>query len=75
MEAQNVICFEFKKEDRIYRLQMPHGAPLGEAYEASASFLAEMVRMINEHAKDAAPVDAVVEPEVEVVDVESLEEA
>ena len=55
MEAKNVIAFEFEKEDRVYRLQMPSGAPLGEAYEASAEFLAEIVRLINEHAQQAMP--------------------
>ena len=57
MDAKNIIAFDFEKEDRIYRLQMPAGAPLGEAYEAAASFLAEMVRMINEHAQASMPKD------------------
>jgi len=71
MEAKNVIAFEYIKEDRLYRLEMPHGAPLGEAYEASAEFLAEMVRMINEHAENAKPK----EPEdVEDAEVEVKEE-
>ena len=66
MEAQKLICFEFKKEDRVYSLQMPHGAPLAEAYEASAEFLGEMVRMINEHAQQAVNKQEteVVEPEI-----------
>ena len=55
MDAQNVISFEIKKDERSYRLEMPAGAPLGEAYEATASFLAEMVRMINEHAEKSQP--------------------
>jgi len=55
MEAKNVIAFEYKKEDRVYCLTLPHGAPLGEAYEAVSSFLAEMVRMINEHAENSMP--------------------
>jgi len=55
MEAKQIISFEYEKEDRLYSLQMPSGAPLGEAYEAVASFLAEMVRMINEHAESAMP--------------------
>jgi len=57
MEAKNVIAFEYKKEDRVYCLTLPHGAPLGEAYEAVSSFLAEMVRMINEHAENSMPKD------------------
>ncbi len=55
MEAKNIIAFEYIKEDRVYRLEMSHGAPLGEAYEAAAAFLEEMVRMINEHAKNSMP--------------------
>ncbi len=57
MEAKSVIAFEYEKEGRIYMLQMPAGAPLGEAYEAAANFLAEMVRMINEHAEKSMPKD------------------
>ena len=57
MEAQNIIAFEYKKEDRIYRLQMPSGAPLGEAYESVCSFLSEIGRMINEHVKSQMPID------------------
>lgn len=55
MKARNIICFEFKKEERIYRLEMPHGAPLGEAYEVAFSFLKEMVQLINEQAEAAKP--------------------
>ena len=58
MDQKNIIAFDYEKEDRTYRLQMPAGAPLGEAYEAAASFLAEMVRLINEHAQSAMPKDA-----------------
>ena len=50
MKAKNEISFEYIKEETIYRFTMPHGSPLGEAYEAAASFLEEMVRLINEHA-------------------------
>lgn len=57
MEAQNIIAYEYKKEERVYRLELPHGAPLGEAYEASASFLAEVVRLINEHAEKVKPLE------------------
>lgn len=69
MKTNNVIEFNFEKEDRIYRLIMPHGAPLGEAYEATSNFLAEMVRMINEHAQKSLPKD----PDVESEDKDSDE--
>ncbi len=55
MQAKNVICFDIEKEGRTYRLQMPHGAPLGEAYEVVSCFQAEMVRLINEHAEKSKP--------------------
>jgi len=55
MEAKNVIAFEFEKEGRTYRFELPGGAPLGEAYEAASSFLEKMVELINEHAKKSAP--------------------
>lgn len=68
MEAKNVIAFEYEKEDRVYRLEMPHGAPLGEAYEATSNFLAEMVRMINEHAQNSMPKESEDEEDAEKAD-------
>ena len=76
METKNVICFEFEKEDRVYRLQMPLGAPLGEAYEAVSSFQMELVRLINEHAERSKPKEPEEAPEeaVEPEVIESKEE-
>lgn len=51
MDVNTVIAFEFKKEERTYRFELPHGCPLGEAYEAANNFLLKMVEMINEHAE------------------------
>jgi hypothetical protein len=51
MEAKNVIAFEFKKEDRAYTFAIPNQAPLGEAYEAAATFLQHTVKLINDHAQ------------------------
>jgi len=65
METKNIISFEFEKEDRLYRLEMPHGAPLGEAYEAAGAFYSKMVELINEHAEKNKPQDP---EEVEVVE-------
>lgn len=50
MEAQNVLVFEIKKEDRKYRLELPVNAPLGEAYTVAGMFLDKFVSLINEHA-------------------------
>jgi len=50
MEGKQEIVFEHIVDDRIYKFTLPHGAPLGEAYQASVMFLETMVRMIQEHA-------------------------
>jgi len=55
MEAKRIIAFDYEKEGRLYQLQMPDGAPLGEAYEATATFLSEMARLIKEHSDSAMP--------------------
>ena len=49
MKGIQEIAFEHIVDDRIYKFTLPHGAPLGEAYQAAIIFLEEMVRMINEH--------------------------
>ena len=50
MEAKQEIAFEHIVDDRIYKFTLPHGAPLGEAYQAAVMFLEKMVHMIQEHA-------------------------
>ncbi len=50
MKAKQEIAFEHIVDDRIYKFTLPHGSPLGEAYQASVMFLETMVRMIQEHA-------------------------
>lgn len=49
MKATNEIVLEVEKEDRLYRMSMCSGSPLGEAYEAVALFMDEIIRLINEH--------------------------
>ena len=49
MKAKQEIAFEHIVDDKIYKFTLPHGAPLGEAYQAAIIFLEEMVRLINEH--------------------------
>ncbi len=51
MKAKQEIAFEHIVDDRIYKFTLPHGAPLGEAYQAAVIFLEEMVHMINDHAE------------------------
>jgi len=55
MQGKNVIAFEYKKGERIYTFSMETGSPLGEAYEASAEFMAHMVNLINEHLAKSMP--------------------
>ena len=50
MEGKQEIAFEHIVDERIYKFTLPHGAPLGEAYQASVMFLETMVRMIQDHA-------------------------
>lgn len=60
MEVKPKICFEYKKEDRIYRLDIPHAAPLGECYDACFAFIEELLERIKantERAKPQAPVE------------------
>lgn len=51
MEIKNIVTLEIEKEKRIYRLELPIGAPLGEAYDATATFLEKLVLLINENAE------------------------
>ena len=57
MNINNVIAFEVKKEDRVYRLEMPHGSPLGEAYDVSLMFLAKLAELVKEHTQKQMPQD------------------
>ena len=55
MDVKNKICLEYKKEDRIYKMEMDHNAPLSEAYEAACGFLDEIVKLIQQHAEKIKP--------------------
>lgn len=45
--------FEFEKDGkkyvREYRMEMPVGAPYGEAYQAGTLFMSQIVAYINDH--------------------------
>ena len=76
MIASNVIAFDIKKEDRLYRLEMPHGAPLGEACDATLAFYLKMDEHHQEYVKQlkergAEKSDKIVE--IKDVDVEVLD--
>lgn len=49
MEAKNRIVLEYPKGERVYSFEMPHAAPLGEAYEAAGAFLDRIIELIQSH--------------------------
>jgi hypothetical protein len=51
MEIKSAAIFEILKDERVYRLEVPAGAPLGEVYQVSGEFLDKFIEMINENAK------------------------
>ncbi|MDP2652188.1 MAG: hypothetical protein Q8O94_03560 [bacterium] len=76
MELKNVITLEYTKEDRVYRLEMPDKAPLGEAYEATAKFLVKIAEFIQQHTQSVQPKEELEElmVEEEPSQVEAVEE-
>lgn len=68
MKAVNEIVLEVEKEERMYRMSMSSGAPLGEAYEAVGQFMDEIIRLINEHTEKRPQIvsESVEDQEVEV---------
>lgn len=55
MKAFNSIVYEFEKDEKVYRFELPHGAKLADAYEAASVFLEEMVNAINSHVEQLKP--------------------
>lgn len=48
MELKSILALEVVKNERTYRLELPVGAPLGEAYEATWEMLKKIVELVNE---------------------------
>lgn len=48
MELKSILSLEVVNKDRVYRLELPVGAPLGEAYEATWEMLKKIVDLVNE---------------------------
>jgi len=48
MDIKPTLSLEVVNKDHTYRLQLPVGAPLGEAYEATWEMLKKIVDMVNE---------------------------
>lgn len=49
MDIKSTVILEVKRNDFIFRMELPVGAPLGDTYEAGWEFL----KKINELAADA----------------------
>ena len=49
MEMKNKVILEIVKEDLPYRLELPAGCPLGDAYQVVGKFMDKMVELINQH--------------------------
>lgn len=46
MDSKNNIVFEQKKEDRVYRLEVPQGSNLGELYHVCCDFISHVSDLI-----------------------------
>jgi hypothetical protein len=66
MKTSQKIELKIEKEDREYFFVMPHGAPLGEAYQCAVEVVADLSRMINEYVEKL--------PKAEKQESEQLEE-
>lgn len=48
MEIKQILSLVINKNERIFRLDLPVGAPLGDTYEAVWEMLKKVSEMINE---------------------------
>jgi hypothetical protein len=51
MEIKSSAVFEIVKNERVFRLEVPVGAPLGDCYQVAGEYLDKFIEMINENAK------------------------
>ena len=66
MDQKLMVHFEVVKNDRVYRLEVASGAPLGELYDSLHEMLTavlEMSKKANDNAKQAQPKEEI-EPEL-----------
>lgn len=49
MEIKNKLIFEIIKDDLPYRLELPGGCPLGDAYQCVGQFMDKIVELIKDH--------------------------
>lgn len=55
MELKSIVAIEVEKNERIFKLELPVGAPLGDAYEACWEMLNKIVAMAKESVDQAKP--------------------
>lgn len=48
MEMKSSLILETKRNDYLFRLELPIGAPLGDAYEATWEMLSKIVELAKE---------------------------
>jgi hypothetical protein len=53
MEQKAIVVVEVTKNERLYRFELPVGAPFGEAYDSCFEILHEILSMAQK-AKDSA---------------------
>jgi hypothetical protein len=55
MELKSSVIMEVKRNDFVFRLELPVGAPLGDAYEVIFEMLGKVVEMAKESVDKAKP--------------------
>lgn len=56
MELKSSVIMEVKRNDFTFNLELPVGAPLGDAYEAVLEMLSKIVEMAKESVEKNRPV-------------------
>lgn len=69
MDIKSTVVIEIKKNDNVYRFEMPVGAPFGECYDAAFQTLNKVSELAKEAADKMNPQAAETQPveEVELV--------
>lgn len=59
VDQRLLVVLEVEKDGNKFRMEMPYGAPLGDAYNAAHGFLSQIVEMSKEAADKRKPVEEV----------------
>lgn len=57
MEFKSIVKLEITKNNKTFALELPHGTPIGEAYDAVHQILEGVVRMAAQEAARIKPQD------------------